>query len=253
MSGEQVAGAPSERRALLRTISALFDRAHYLGQLDSSERPRRPLQHYLTTGWRRGLSPHPLFDPAWYWRDRPLPVDPLLHYATRSHRSNRTPTPLLDPGWYRRELAERGISARGPLLVHYLQRGWRERLSPHPWISLDKYLADYPDIEKAGVEPLTHFMTFGFADNRVLSGWLDISFVRESHGLIPDTRTCIRYAFAELVPNSLPTRRGQSPLLQILAGREDLPRMTAVQQVGWWNSSNTATPGTRPSGDIPAR
>jgi hypothetical protein len=64
--------------------------------------------------------------------------------------------------WYP-DAARRGLSA----FEHYDEIGWRTGLDPNTWFSTSKYLARYPDVADANVNPLTHYLTHGFYEGRI--------------------------------------------------------------------------------------
>ena len=47
--------------------------------------------------------------------------------------------------------------------LHYLEKGWREGKDPSPLFSTSAYLADFPAVQAAGVNPLLHFEREGYA------------------------------------------------------------------------------------------
>ena len=109
-----------------------------------------PVSHYVRAGWRDGLSPHPLFDPAWYRSQRPK------------------------------------TAADTAPLVHYLTQGWRQGLSPHPLFDSKWYLDQYEDIAAAGFEPLTHYLGGGAAEGRDPSPWFDTAHHVAARGVALD-------------------------------------------------------------------
>jgi GT2 family glycosyltransferase len=46
-------------------------------------------------------------------------------------------------------------------LAHYLQFGWRERRSPHPLFDSQWYVSNYPEAAEADIDPLSHFIERG--------------------------------------------------------------------------------------------
>lgn len=74
-----LSGLPAEVRAAL--LAPFFSPGHYLvAYPDVARSGSDPYWHYISTGWREGRSPGPLFDPATYAAPAgDLP--PLLHYA----------------------------------------------------------------------------------------------------------------------------------------------------------------------------
>ena len=102
--------------------AALFDAAHYLGQLPAgTEFKMAPLDHYRQFGWRKNCNPHPLFDVRWYLEQNP-------------------------------DVRAAGVEP----LEHYLQFGWREGRNPHPLVDLQWTLETNPELAAAGTEPLQH-------------------------------------------------------------------------------------------------
>ena len=112
--------------------TVLFDGAWYLAQNpELRARGKDPLLHYVRTGARRGLDPHPWFDTGWYLYQYPdvqsAGVNPLLHYLQFGIAEGRMPHPNFDPDYYVAHHPE----ARTNPLVHFLEkglaRGWRAR------------------------------------------------------------------------------------------------------------------------------
>ncbi|MEC9310635.1 MAG: glycoside hydrolase family 99-like domain-containing protein [Pseudomonadota bacterium] len=84
-----------------------------------------------------------------------------LRAMIRIHRS----------GWFDRKHYRKQIKALHPAwrvlpLRHYLLRGERMGLSPHPDFSPEGYLRFNPDVAAAGLSPLRHFLTIGRHEGR---------------------------------------------------------------------------------------
>src|SRR5690554_6913725 len=52
---------------------------------------------------------------------------------------------------------------------HYLVVGTRRGSDPHPVFSTRWYLERYPDVARAGLNPLVHFLRFGVHEGRLPS------------------------------------------------------------------------------------
>jgi hypothetical protein len=65
----------------------------------------------------------------------------------------------LDPTFYRAVYPD--VAPTVSPLDHYVGEGWRAGRDPAPWFSTRDYLAANPDVRKAGVDPLFHFLTIG--------------------------------------------------------------------------------------------
>jgi hypothetical protein len=70
----------------------------------------------------------------------------------------------LDAGFYRTVYED--VGEGGDALGHYAHEGWREGRDPAPWFSSQRYLAANPDIAKAKLEPLHHYLTRGRFEGR---------------------------------------------------------------------------------------
>lgn len=107
-----------------------------------------------------------LFD-ATYYRERNPGVarsglDPFLHYAWFGARRDRNPNADFDTAFYRRQSGRTRLDP----LRHYGQVGAAQGLDPSPGFSTSLYLARYPDVVAAGINPLLHFRTDGRAEGR---------------------------------------------------------------------------------------
>ncbi|MDP2738895.1 MAG: hypothetical protein Q8O82_09410, partial [Pseudorhodobacter sp.] len=125
----------------------LFEQDYYLSQLPPDlldEAKRAPLAHYLHYGEPLGYRPHPLFDPTWcramlqaqgHWPEADdVPVSALAGYCAVGGLVS--PHPLFDPAHYARQLPLRTEGAA--LLIHFLEQGLPEGLSPHPLINIER-------------------------------------------------------------------------------------------------------------------
>jgi lipopolysaccharide biosynthesis protein/tetratricopeptide (TPR) repeat protein len=110
-----------------------------------------------------------LFDKAWYikkHRDaRGAALDPILHYLRRGAKAGLDPHPLFDSDWYL--ATNRDVAARdvNPL-VHYIHSGAGEGRAPHPLFDTMWYLKNNPDVVVSGKNPLAHYLSFGAFEGR---------------------------------------------------------------------------------------
>lgn len=128
-----------------------------------------PRIYQFTRGWKKGMSPHPLFDVAWYRSAYPdvaaANVEPVSHYVEFGWKEGRQPHPLFDTAWYLEQnpdVAQAGIEP----LWHYINHGWKEGRSPHVAFDTVGYLHENPDVAAAKIEPLTHYLTHGWKEGR---------------------------------------------------------------------------------------
>ncbi|WP_428243087.1 hypothetical protein [Gynuella sp.] len=128
----------------------------------------RPLSHYLHKGWKKGLSPHPLFDPTYYLKANELEslnMNPLLHFLSQGAKLDMSPHPLFDIEWYLNRYPDVAESGMNPL-VHFIKFGFAEGRDPSPKFNSRWYLDTYPDVREAGMNPLLHYVTSGQAEGR---------------------------------------------------------------------------------------
>jgi len=163
-----------------------FDRAWYAATYgaDRLHARRKPWQYYCQRGRRKGHSPGPLFDSAWYLQChadvRDAGLDPLAHYVAHGWHEGRQPHPLFEPTWYRRRHPEVDADGFEPLL-HYLSLGWRKGFSPHPAFDTAGYLARNPDVASADLEPLAHYLAHGWREGRKPHPLFDVHWYLEAN------------------------------------------------------------------------
>ena len=155
----------------LPDLRPYFDAGWYAARYGARRRRIRwrPWTYYRRRGWRKGHSPGPLFDAAWYLGCHPdvraAGLDPLAHYVTHGWREGRQPHPLFDPSWYSARYADVAAAGCEPL-SHYLTIGWREGRAPHPAFDAAGYTAAHADVAAAGLEPLAHYLAIGWREGR---------------------------------------------------------------------------------------
>lgn len=73
--------------------SPYFDEEWYVKTYDIPENCRDPVNHYLTTGFKKGYNPGPDFDNEEYYKCNPdvekIGMNPLLHYEQHGRAENR--------------------------------------------------------------------------------------------------------------------------------------------------------------------
>lgn len=136
------------------------------------------LNHYLSQGWRSGLSPSPYFDAPWYLEQNPhvakSNMEPLAHYVTRGWREGRSPSVYFDAQWYMSRYPDVKESAIEPLF-HYMRSGWREGRSPSVYFDTSWYLEKRRDVAATGMEPLWHYLLYGWRENCEPSIYFDMT------------------------------------------------------------------------------
>lgn len=137
----------------------LFDREHYLSQIEPSElRGMSPLRHYVLIGDAANLSPTPLFDLRHYDAHcgKRHGINRLLHYGLVTRFQGLSPTPWFDAEYYLQsnpDVAQSGLDA----LEHFQRWGWREGRSPLPGVDMRRLLGSQPGLRVAKGNPLSLF------------------------------------------------------------------------------------------------
>ncbi|MYZ48605.1 glycosyltransferase family 4 protein [Propylenella binzhouense] len=172
---------------ILALLTEFFDEGFYRRQLGRAGAGEDALSHYLERGWRLGLDPSVRFSTWHYVLDHPdvaaAGVNPLLHYVTAGRHAKRlvrdadgfvnaalveidegTVRTYFDDAFYRAQLPP----GEGPAdaWLHFLQDGWRKGLDPCAGFSTGRYLAGHPDVRRARINPLLHYILYGLAEGR---------------------------------------------------------------------------------------
>ena len=163
---------PEEELLHVLPGALLFDPAYYASQAGNVPWPRT---HYMREGWRRGFDPHPLFCTDHYVGrlGRSLQRDPLFDFLVRGRFEGAEVHPLFCNGTY---LALRPDVARAGVhpLVHYLEYGWREGVrGPCLWFDEDAYERQVPGLDAAGIIPVVHYLAYGWREGRTPSPQFD--------------------------------------------------------------------------------
>jgi glycosyltransferase involved in cell wall biosynthesis len=143
------------------------------------------LTHYLENCGHGTVSPLSEFDIEYYAAHYPdviaAGVDPFYHYITRGYLEGRAPSEAFDGRWYSTRYLY-GDSSTNPFL-HWLQNrdkpGVHGKMPPNDPLELDivkirerglldepYYLANNPDVAKAKVDPVWHYVVSGEREGR---------------------------------------------------------------------------------------
>jgi len=173
-------------KKIIRRVE-LFDLEYYRIQSRSEQFSNvlSALDHYLETGWRIGLDPHPTFSTNGYlhdnWDVAEDGIDPLTHFTHHGFFEGR---PLVDPVAFARPGYRTPDSSwvrdlRKSLALYLRHLGIDFEASELElsgdifvleadleWFDADFYLGLYDDVADAGVPALTHFILAGHQEGR---------------------------------------------------------------------------------------
>ena len=107
------------------------------------------------------------FDPFFYLLSYPdiraANVDPYQHWLSNGYSEVRDPNRFFNTTYYR---ATYGVPASVNALTDYHTTGWRAGRNPSSNFSTSRYLAAYPDVAAADIDPLWHFLAHGYFEGR---------------------------------------------------------------------------------------
>ena len=182
---------------LRRLLGDDFDAGFYLERNpDVANAGLDPLGHYVKYGWREARDPSPCFDTDYYLASYPdvarSGINPLLHFVRHGRGEGRKPKmaasatevqpdraavraavedvirPYFDGAYYLATYHDVREAGLDPL-KHYLKWGWREGRQPTPDFSTSFYLQDNPDVASSDLNPFEHYVLFGEAEGRASS------------------------------------------------------------------------------------
>lgn len=169
-----------------RTPNAYFDAAFYLRYHREAVGKVPAFAHYVSIGQGLDLSPNPIIDASRYIQSCSRASGKILaDFVKHSEHRHSALSPLFDSSWYRITYADVDTVGIEPLR-HFLQFGWKEGRNPHPLFDIDFYRNTYPDIKQAGINPLVHYLTDGYLERRNPHVLFDSEFYSIQAGLPPD-------------------------------------------------------------------
>ncbi|MFQ5623936.1 MAG: hypothetical protein ACE5FS_11130 [Paracoccaceae bacterium] len=181
-----------ERSIVAQEFDPGFYRQNYDGLPDSD---RELAEHYCTTGWRLGHDPNGDFSTRHYLDTNPdvaaAKINPFVHFILFGRAEGRSPKapvaaeaekaprsdenalddiigalrPHFDTDHYLNQYPDVARAGVDPV-HHYCAIGWTEGRDPHPEFSTLYYLESNPDIEAAGVNPFWHYLMAGKSEGR---------------------------------------------------------------------------------------
>jgi hypothetical protein len=170
-----------------RTIAPEFDDAFYrANNPDVVQAGVEPILHFLTNGWKEGRDPSPDFSVRFYLDAhadvRAANINPLTHYVSEGRREGRAHRQ--SGAWHSTKEISSAIandfdhnyylalnpdvaSARVDPLQHFVEFGWKEGRDPSPTFSTSFYLEANSDVANARVNPFYHYLVAGKSEGRL--------------------------------------------------------------------------------------
>ncbi len=177
--------------------SGLFDSKFYLRIYgDARKASETPIDHFIKTGLKEDRKPNFSFDPVWYrqhYKDiKENGAYPFVHYILFGRKENRfrnkdeylqksikikdndntivdyallQDSVLFDSDYYLDNYSDVREAKIDPV-EHYLFYGFKEYRNPSVHFDTKFYLDTYVDIKEAGINPLVHYLTNGIKEKR---------------------------------------------------------------------------------------
>ncbi|HAA36772.1 MAG TPA: hypothetical protein DCE12_08150 [Gammaproteobacteria bacterium] len=176
-----------------RSTHVLFDGAFFQrGSKEGINSSDTPLGDFLENGSSGDRNPCLLFDRRHYLSQKPDLTDycgnPLIHYLKVGADSDFDPHPYFSSAYYRERYGAE-IPDGTNVLEYFLSEGGHKGHHPSTRFNTSYYLEANPDIAKAGLIPLVHYLEIGFLERRFptdqYSDWVRLQAVKE-----PSTKEC---------------------------------------------------------------
>ena len=172
--------------------SNLFDYNYYMekNHLDLRNETEA-IYHYLEIGYKKGYNPSNKFNGEIYFKKNPdieeSGWNPLVHYLKYGQKEERTDkcdknlkeyslvkeSGLFDYQFYK-DKYDLDLNSYKRGLIHYLEFGYKRGYKPSRNFDGEEYLKRYPEVKKAGFNPLVHYLKYGVNEERI--GLRRISF-----------------------------------------------------------------------------
>jgi hypothetical protein len=173
--------------ALSAVFGSFFDPDHYRGQVEQGFEmdPGEALEHFLTVGWTLGFDASSDFSTDGYLSENPdveaAGLNPLVHFLSSGRAEGRRAISPSEFASREHWAAERDAALRVELGGYLDSLGFDVHLadfvfpdeksdaddaSPE-WFDAEFYLAGNPDVRLSGLNPLTHFLSGGFREDRL--------------------------------------------------------------------------------------
>ena len=167
--------------------SGLFKREYYMEQYPEVKAAGfNPIRHYILHGVSEGRNPSEKFNTSFYLENNPdvvnAGINPLIHFILYGKKEGRDTLPdvLEDTKHIKevtkikktksdnKELVKRGINPEININIqnNSKQESEIQIIRNHKLFDENYYLASYPDIKKAGVDPAVHYYHHGWMEGR---------------------------------------------------------------------------------------
>ena len=179
---------------ILQNSPFMNEKWYFTTYPEAKGKAKNAAEHYLKYGWKEGKKPCATFDGNAYLRLNPdvakAKINPLLHYEksgkeegrswlnlpeTSSQKETKIPvdenyqlilkSTFFDKKWYLAQNPDVAAAGLDPI-KHYLTVGWKENRLCTPVFDGKAYLRLNPDVARAKMNPLLHYEKHGKKEGR---------------------------------------------------------------------------------------
>lgn len=147
--------------------SGIVDREWYIEQYPDVRRARiDPVLHFAKYGIAEGRQPNPWFTGRWYGpvehRDETSPneAEPPHWSTAETEVAEIEHSGVFDSEWYLAEYPYLAAANMDPV-AHFARYGIHENLWPNPLFSPSWYRAKHPEVATSGLDPVSHYIRQG--------------------------------------------------------------------------------------------
>ena len=130
--------------------------------------------HYLVIGRHKNYNFCSYFDREFVEKQYDLKNIHVVNFLLHGINLHLDPNKYFSTSWYCRIYKDVLYDDINPLF-HYIKYGWAEARNPSSEFSCDYYLKKYDDVKKAELEPLKHYLQYGEIENRKIENVKKVS------------------------------------------------------------------------------
>ena len=159
--------------------SGLFDERYYLTTYEDVRKADiDPIKHYIKYGWKEGRNPSAIFDTNKYIQENNISENsrysPLFHQIKSLSNKEKNiaseyntikKSYLFDKKYYLKTCPDIKNANIDPI-EHFMEYGWQEGRNPSDKFDTNFYLETYKDVKDANINPLIHFIKYGKKEKR---------------------------------------------------------------------------------------
>lgn len=196
------------------------------------------ISHYLSVGWKFGFDPSARFSTLSYLKLNPdvaaAGINPLEHYIRHGRYENRRiwedgQLPALNEQSARDKTLPLSNSTSGAYRYSSVEAGLLPKL--RHFFSSSYYLSNYVDVNRAGSDPLTHYLEHGWKEDRNPSERFDTKYYLSKFPELAQLNIC---PLLHYINSGADDEYGAVPIHRIVVN----PNNKTAEELSFWSDSN---------------